>query len=61
MVRSREAVPVGRPPKSGMRSGRGAVALAAAAGLVVTFGVPASASAASLRARDVQRARRVIK
>ena len=56
MVRSREAVPAGRPPKSGMRSGRGAVALAAAAGLVVTFGVPASASAASLRARDVQRA-----
>ena len=56
MVRSREAVPGGRPRKSGMRSGRGAVALAAAAGLVVTLGVPASASAASLRARDVQRA-----
>ena len=40
MVRSREAVPAGRPRKSGMRSGRGAVALATAAGLVVTFGVP---------------------
>ena len=55
MVRRREAVLDGRPLKSGKVTARGAAALAAAAGLIVTFGVPASASAATHRARDVQR------
>ena len=50
MVRSTEAVMVGRPRRSGISSARGAAALATVAGLLVTFGVPASASAASLRA-----------
>ncbi len=55
MVRSTEAVMVGRPRKSGMSSVRGAAALATVAGLLVTFGVPASASAASLRAPAAER------
>jgi peptide/nickel transport system substrate-binding protein len=56
VVRRTETVLDGRPVKSAKVTARGAVALAAAAGVIATFGVPASASAATVRARDVQRA-----
>ncbi len=60
VVRSTEAVTVGRPRKSGMSSVRGAAALATVAGLLVTFGGPASASATSLRAPTARARARVV-